>query len=98
MTYETLDDFTKLHEGETEPLPKYRANGNLAMSPDLVEPLNASFSGFLYCREGDVTELYWPLRKYPERINLLIGLGAIERLPDVKARPILNVKKAAREE
>lgn len=93
MSHETVDDFLNLNEGESEPLPRYRANANLAMSPDLVEPINAGFSGYLYCRAGDITELYWPLRKYPDRINLLIGLGAIERMPDMKARPILNVKK-----
>lgn len=75
-TVSTVEALFEPQEGETTPLPRYRANHNLVFGDLIVE----FFPDQLlkpFAREGEITTLYWPLRRYPDRVQLLIVLGAI---------------------
>jgi hypothetical protein len=69
-----------------EKVKKYRALATLIYS-ELVPALDRQ----VLARPGDITELYPELTRYPDRVKLLIDLGAIEEVPDVEIiRPIVK--------
>lgn len=75
-----LKDYEQAQEGETLPLPRYRALMPLVYG-DLVADVGfPELVGTPMCRAGEITELYWPLRKYEDRIALLKQVGAIEEI------------------
>lgn len=77
----TENPMLKYHEpqpGEETPLPVYRALDNLCYG-DIVKDLgHPEMFGVDFCKAGDSTTLYWPLRTYKERVALLIAKNAIE--------------------
>jgi len=81
--YEEMKRYEGAQEGETVPLPQYRALMPLCYG-DLVRDIGLpELEGKVWCNAGDITALYWPLRRYTERVELLINMGAIERLPAI---------------
>lgn len=76
----TIDDYIAPQADEKQPLPIYRALMNLHYS-DLVREIGLpEMAGVLHTMQGDTTTLYWPLRKYKERIEILKRMGAIEEI------------------
>lgn len=81
--FEEMKRYEEPQEGEALPLPRYRALMPLCYS-DLVRDIGLpELEGRQWCAPGEITALYWPLRRYPERVELLINMGAIEVLPTI---------------
>lgn len=78
----TFQDFVAPQPGEATPLPVYRALENLHLSGDMWKEMGLppEEAGKIHTWRGDTTTLFWPLRKYKDRIELLIQVGAIERI------------------
>lgn len=78
----------------TEKLPKYLARENLCYS-DLIAERNPKLVGVDFCKAGEITELYPELRRFPDRIQILLNMGAIELLPDtpVKSKVVTEENK-----
>lgn len=72
----TVEGLFAPQEGEQTPLPKYRANHSLVFG-DLIADTFPEAVGTVFAQEGDITELYYPVRAYPDRVQRLIDLGAI---------------------
>ena len=81
-----IADYVKAQEGEALPLPKYRALMNLVYGDLVVDIGLPELVGTIHAWAGDTTELYYPLRKYADRIALLINMGAIELIQEVKSK------------
>lgn len=86
---QSLEDMHKPFKGkwngeiinEPDELPRYKALMNLCYG-DIILDYFPDELGKVYCKEGEETVLYWPLRSYPDRIQLLISKNII--------RPIQN--------
>ncbi len=72
----TVEALLEAQEGEFLPLPKYRANENLAFSDLIVEDFPEAV-GQVFARQGEITALYSHLRALPDRIQFLVELGVI---------------------
>jgi len=81
--FKDISDLHKPQPTETTPLPQYRATISLCYG-DLIAEYFPQSLGEIFCKQGEVTELYWPLRSYPDRIELLIEKGFIERVQQPK--------------
>ena len=80
----TIDDYIAPQPDEKQPLPIYRALMNLHYS-DLVREIGLpEVEGQIHTLKGDTTTLYWPLRKYKDRLAILKQVGAIEEIPQPK--------------
>ena len=80
-----IKDYGAAQEGEALPLPRYRALMELVYGDLIADAGAPELVGSLLCAKGDITELYWPLRKYEDRIALLKAAGAIEDVPIPKS-------------
>lgn len=67
-------------------LPQYRALENLCYS-DLIADKDPKLVGVIFAWQGEVTELYPELRRWPDRIQILINMGAIELIPEAPVMP-----------
>jgi hypothetical protein len=72
------------HASESEPLPRYIVAGDVVKGDgglcfgDLVErTAYPELKGMNYAAPGEETTLYYPLRRYSDRVQLLIEMGAI---------------------
>lgn len=74
---QTVEALFEAQDGESTPLPRYRVNRNLVFSDLIAEAGFPEKQGQPFAVEGDITTLYWPLRRYADRVQLLIVLGAI---------------------
>lgn len=95
-TFQTVEEMHARQPEEPEELPRYKANVNLFYS-DLMDEYFPELSGVTFVKEGEETELYWPLRKYPDRIKLLTDMHAIEPVvkPKVYTPPVKPAKPQA---
>lgn len=70
----------------SEKLPQYIARQNLCYS-DLIADRDPDLVGKDFAKVGEVTELYPELRRWPDRIQILLNMGAIELIPETPVKP-----------